>query len=262
MGLLSFDDYGAGKNKPVKEKRSERRRRRLNEKKKVGSKKPSKTNTKLDSKFKTLENKINNIKKKNDAVTNTNESAFQVGDDFKVKVTLDVPISLVKEYIDKVKEETGKNPLDNFSESELAEQMVDFVVKQNLVIDNLPANFSVGDENVDDSAQEEQGLETAEQDAEDLEQEDETGDAEADSEEVETDAGDSEESDGLTGMTDDDIEDAGDEDDELEFDGEEIELGEDIEVDDSKESEDKKETEEEEESLTDLFEKITYSKDE
>lgn len=227
MGLLSFDEYGTGKKnvKPVKEKRSVRRKRKkLNEKKK--------------------QLKTNSLKK-------VNESSFQVGDDYKVKITLDVPISLVKEYIDKVNEETGKNPLDNFSESELAEQMVDFIVKQNLVIDNLPSNFSVGDQNVDDTFEEEKDLETAKQDAEDLEQE--TGDS--DDFEKENDDENKNDSDGLTGMTDNDLEDGGDDEEELDFDGEEIELGEDIEVDDS---EDKKETKEEEESLNDLFEKIGY----
>lgn len=77
-----------------------------------------------------------------------NENAFLVGDDFKVKVVIDIPKSLVQEYIEKVKEETDKNPLDNFSEAEIAEQIVTFIVKNNLVIDNLTPDFTVGTENV------------------------------------------------------------------------------------------------------------------
>jgi hypothetical protein len=73
-----------------------------------------------------------------------NENSFLVGQDYKVKVVIDVPKSLVQEYIDKVKEETDKDPLDNFSEAEIAEQIVSFLVKKNLFIDNLSPEFTVG----------------------------------------------------------------------------------------------------------------------
>jgi hypothetical protein len=98
-----------------------------------------------------------------------NEAAFEVGDDFKVKLTFDVPKSLVTEYINKVKEKTGKNPLDNFSTSEIAEQMIQYLVKENLVIDNLPPDFTVGSEKK--SEPEEYEIEQAEDDLEDLEEE-------------------------------------------------------------------------------------------
>lgn len=93
------------------------------------------------------------------------ENAFLVGNDFKVKVVIDVPQALVQEYIDKVKNETDKDPLDNFSEAEIAEQIVTFLIKQNMVIDNLTPDFTVGSENVGSS---EKNQETVEQDAEDL----------------------------------------------------------------------------------------------
>lgn len=76
-----------------------------------------------------------------------NETAFIVGDTYKVKIVADVPKNLVDEYIEKVKDETGKNPLDNFSESEIAEQILIYTIKQNLVIDNLSADFTVGTDN-------------------------------------------------------------------------------------------------------------------
>jgi hypothetical protein len=77
-----------------------------------------------------------------------NENSFLVGADYKVKVVIDVPQALVQEYIDKVKEETDKDPLDNFSEAEVAEQIITFLIKKNLVIDNLTPEFTVGTENV------------------------------------------------------------------------------------------------------------------
>lgn len=75
-----------------------------------------------------------------------NESAFKVGDDYKVKITFDIPINLIQEYIKKVQTETGKNALDNFSESELAEQMVHYVLKHNINIDQIPSAVAVGEE--------------------------------------------------------------------------------------------------------------------
>jgi hypothetical protein len=77
-----------------------------------------------------------------------NENSFLVGQDYKVKVVIDVPQSLVQEYIDKVKEETDKDPLDNFSEAEIAEQIVSFLVKKNLMIDNLTPEFTVGSDDL------------------------------------------------------------------------------------------------------------------
>ncbi len=77
-----------------------------------------------------------------------NENSFLVGADYKVKVVIDVPQALVQEYINKVKDETDKDPLDNFSEAEIAEQIITFLIKQNLVIDNLTSEFTVGTENV------------------------------------------------------------------------------------------------------------------
>ena len=94
-----------------------------------------------------------------------NENAFLVGSDFKVKVVVDVPQSMVKEYIDKVKEETDKDPLDNFSEAEIAEQIITFIIKKNLMIDNLTPEFTVGSENVGNTQKNKSSVDS---DAEDL----------------------------------------------------------------------------------------------
>lgn len=107
---------------------------------------------------KTSENKQKNIVKNNKVF----ETAFIVDDNYKVKLTFDVPKSLVDEYINKVKQESGKNPLDNFNKNEIAEEMIQYLIKSNLTIDNLPASFSVGtEENIEQ--------ETIEQDLEDVE---------------------------------------------------------------------------------------------
>ncbi len=105
--------------------------------------------------------KTNNSVKKQEV----NESSFLVDSDYKVKVVVDIPQTLVKEYIDKVKSETDKNPLDNFSESEIAEQIVTFIIKKNLIIDNLTPEFTVGSESIGDS---EKNKNVAKSDAENL----------------------------------------------------------------------------------------------
>ena len=108
---------------------------------------------------------LKSVKTTSSTKKNLNENSFLVGNDYKVKVVVDVPQSLVKEYIDKVKSETDKNPLDNFSESEIAEQMISFIVKKNLMIDNLSADFTVGTENLGSS---EKSKESTTSDAEEL----------------------------------------------------------------------------------------------
>lgn len=74
------------------------------------------------------------------------ESAFKVGDDYKVKVTFDIPVSLISAYIEKVQSETGKNALEHFNETELAEQMAQYILKQHLNIDQLPSALAVGED--------------------------------------------------------------------------------------------------------------------
>jgi hypothetical protein len=74
------------------------------------------------------------------------ESAFKVGDDYKVKVTFDIPVSLISSYIEKVQSETGKNALEHFNETELAEQMAQYILKQHLNIDQIPSALAVGED--------------------------------------------------------------------------------------------------------------------
>jgi hypothetical protein len=85
------------------------------------------------------------VTKQRQKLQKINEAAFKVGDDYKVKITIDVPVSLVKAYIEKVSQETGRNALDNFSETEIAEQMVQHTLKHNLHLDSIPASVTVGD---------------------------------------------------------------------------------------------------------------------
>ena len=164
-----------------------------------------------------------------------NENSFLVGSDYKVKIVVDIPQSLVKEYIEKVKNETDKDPLDNFSEAEIAEQIVSFTIKQNLLIDNLTPDFTVGTENIGKSEKSEGSLDN---DVEELS--DDLGiDNTEDVDETEDDSdGDinfkdyNEKDDSDQTISDDE---KSDNDGEIEFDDntEETDLGEDRETDDS-----------------------------
>ena len=240
MGLLSFEDYSGDKkllNENKKLKRSEKRKNK-------------KIQEKIDSSqsdFKRLKNTPNK------KFTNKlNENAFQVGDNYKVKIVVDVPVSLVKQYSDKVSQDTGKNALENFSESELAEQMVDYIVKQNLNIDSVPTSVAVGEEAIEEDGS--QGEEMAIEDADTVEDETST---DTDVDNTEEPENEEKSDDGLLSMTDDDIsfeddeeeDEKSDENNELEFEAEEKELGEEIEVEEEK-------SEEEEESLDGMFQNI------
>lgn len=120
-----------------------------------------------------------------------NENAFLVGSDFKVKVVVDVPQSMVKEYIDKVKEETDKDPLDNFSEAEIAEQIITFIIKKNLMIDNLTPEFTVGSENVGNTQKNKSTVDSdAEELSDDLDIDSDSGDSEIEFTDFDSDGGD------------------------------------------------------------------------
>lgn len=250
MALISFDDYSSGK-KPLTEKKKLKR-----SEKRKGKKVQERIETSTPN-FKKLTNKIG---KK--TLKKVNENSFQVGDDYKVKIVIDVPVSLVKEYSEKVQQETGKDALENFSESELAEQMIDYIVKQNLNIDNIPTSLAVGEDVIEQG--ETQPEEVVEADADQVEEETST-----ESDITEESEGDD---DGLLGMSDDDItfeddtESEGEESEggELEFEAEEKDLDEDIVVEEESDEEEEFETDksktekpsEEEESLDDMFQQI------
>ena len=74
-----------------------------------------------------------------------NENVMVVGDNFQVKTTFDVSKSMVKDYVDKIKEETGKNPLEMWGAADIAEQMVIYTLKEYLKLDNIPTRVLVGD---------------------------------------------------------------------------------------------------------------------
>ena len=73
------------------------------------------------------------------------ESAISVGSDYKVKIVLDIPKKVIDAYCKRVKSETGAEATSIFSKDELAEEIVKFLVKNNLNAETIPTAIAVGD---------------------------------------------------------------------------------------------------------------------
>lgn len=85
-------------------------------------------------------------KKQNRLKKSVRESVImRVDNTFKVKSTADVPQSLINAYVKKVKEETGKELRDFFSDMDIAEALIKYVTDNNLNIENIPAGALLGE---------------------------------------------------------------------------------------------------------------------
>ena len=70
---------------------------------------------------------------------------MKVDNSFKVKPIADISQSLINAYVKKVKEETGKELKDFFSEMDLAEALVKYVIEKGLDVDSIPSNALLGE---------------------------------------------------------------------------------------------------------------------
>ena len=85
-------------------------------------------------------------KKQNRLKKSVRESVImRVDNTFKVKSTADVTQSLINAYVKKVKEETGKELRDFFSDMDIAEALIKYVTDNNLNIENIPAGALLGE---------------------------------------------------------------------------------------------------------------------
>jgi hypothetical protein len=73
------------------------------------------------------------------------ESILQVNDIYKVKTMIDVPQSLINAYTKKVKEQTGKNARQLWSDVDIAEEIVKFINNKFMNIESIPSSMLVGD---------------------------------------------------------------------------------------------------------------------
>lgn len=74
-----------------------------------------------------------------------NEAVFKQGDVYKVKSTIDVPKSLINAFVSKSKKEHDKDPKEAWSEMDLAEMMVNYVLATYLNIDSIPVDAIMGE---------------------------------------------------------------------------------------------------------------------
>jgi hypothetical protein len=79
-------------------------------------------------------------------VTVLNENVQAVDDLYRVRKRIDVPMSLVNAFKKKVKDESGKNISQFFSDVELAEEMAEYIINTYVSIENLPVNLILGDQ--------------------------------------------------------------------------------------------------------------------
>lgn len=81
-----------------------------------------------------------------------NESVYKVEDNFKVRATIDVPQSLVNKISKKVKDETGRDTKEIWSDVDLAEAIVQYVYATFLNEESIPASAITGAEKKSEDA--------------------------------------------------------------------------------------------------------------
>jgi hypothetical protein len=75
--------------------------------------------------------------------TKVNEG-FLVDDVMRVPMMVDVPVSLLKAFATKVKNETGQDIHNQWSDSLLSDEIAKYVISNFLNIENLPVNIITG----------------------------------------------------------------------------------------------------------------------
>jgi hypothetical protein len=72
------------------------------------------------------------------------ENTIRLDDVFRVMGFIDVPVSLINAYFKKVQDETGKKLREIYSDTQIAEMMVDYIKTSYLNIENFPVEISLG----------------------------------------------------------------------------------------------------------------------
>jgi hypothetical protein len=73
-----------------------------------------------------------------------NETVYQVENTYRVNVIVDVEAKLLSAYSKKVKQNTNKEIQDLMGNAMLAEQIVLYIIKENLDADKIPATAIIG----------------------------------------------------------------------------------------------------------------------
>lgn len=78
------------------------------------------------------------------------ESVHKMGDEYRVNGVI-IPKSLINSFVSKAKKEYDIDAKENFSEIDLAQMLVDYVMKNYLEIDSLPVKTILGKDNGEDN---------------------------------------------------------------------------------------------------------------
>lgn len=73
------------------------------------------------------------------------ESVFKMGDLYKVRTTVDIPKSMINAFVSKAKKEHGVDPRENWSDTELSEMFVSYIMANFVNIESLPVNAILGE---------------------------------------------------------------------------------------------------------------------
>jgi hypothetical protein len=81
-----------------------------------------------------------------------NEIVTRMDQDYSVGLRVQIPVSLVNAYIKKVKDESGKNIREFYSDMELAEMMSQHLATTYLDIKNFPVSLTLGEDYSSDAS--------------------------------------------------------------------------------------------------------------
>jgi len=73
------------------------------------------------------------------------ESVFKHGDVYKVKTIIEVPKSVINQFVSKAKKENDIDPRENWSDVDLAEMIVNYVAANFITVESLPVAEILGE---------------------------------------------------------------------------------------------------------------------
>lgn len=73
------------------------------------------------------------------------ESVFKHGDVYKVKTVIEVPKSVINQFVSKAKKENDIDPRENWSDVDLAEMIVNYVAANFISVESLPVSEILGE---------------------------------------------------------------------------------------------------------------------
>lgn len=88
--------------------------------------------------------KFDNFKNLKKGESLIKEDVTLMDDKFNVRMSVEVPLSLVNAFMKKVKDESGEKLEDRFGKTEIAEMLVKYINNSFLSIENLPTSIVLG----------------------------------------------------------------------------------------------------------------------